>query len=60
MSAPQTIAHYRIISELAEGGMGEVCRASNTRLNREVAVRSGRNIPNGSDGCAEKRAPWRL
>ncbi len=35
----QTTAHYRITAKLDEGGMDAVCRASGTKLNREVAVK---------------------
>jgi serine/threonine-protein kinase len=38
MSTP-SIAHYRIASKLGEGGMGAVYRATDTRLNRDVAIK---------------------
>ena len=35
----EQISHYLIISHLGVGGMGEVWRARDTRLNREVAIK---------------------
>jgi serine/threonine-protein kinase len=36
---PDSIAHYKISSKLGEGAMGEVYRATDSKLGREIAIK---------------------
>ena len=53
MTPQQTIAHYRIGPKLGEGGMGAVYRATDTKLNREVAIKV---LPQAVSGDADRLA----
>ncbi len=50
------LAHYEVTAKLGEGGMGEVWEATDTKLNRQVALKMILR-PEGSDDCSRERRP---
>jgi len=52
-----TISHYRILSKIGAGGMGEVYRAHDPRLNRDVAIKV---LPQTSAGDPERLQRFEL
>jgi hypothetical protein len=56
------MAHYRITFKLGEDAMAEVWRATDTKLNRDIAIKilpeSLRSIQTGSPASVAKNRCW--
>ena len=61
LSPSEKLGPYEIISPIGAGGMVEVYKARDTRLDRTVAIKVSRNIPPSATTCvlasSARRAP---
>src|SRR6476620_4134 len=53
LAVDTTFSHYRILSKIGAGGMGEVYLARDTKLGRDVAIKV---LPNGFAKDADRLA----
>lgn len=53
MQSGQSLAHYAIVDKIGQGGMGEVYRARDTKLGRDVAIKV---LPPGFNNDSERLA----